>query len=172
MRLTIVQETLDQDDVTHLLRAADERSASLYPLESRHGLDVESLLRLNVIFFVARRDGQAVGCGGFAQDRHGQAELKRMFVAADARGRGIGGSILHRIETTAIKTGVGLMQLETGIKSVEAIGLYRRFGYRERPAFGSYLPDPLSIFMEKALLPEKIMQGTQGPVRKRPGAVP
>ena len=41
--------------------------------------------------------------------------------------------------------------LETGYLQTEAIGLYRRLGYAERPPFGDYLPDPLSIFMEKPL---------------------
>jgi putative acetyltransferase len=43
------------------------------------------------------------------------------------------------------------MQLETGIKQPEAIALYRKFGYAERGPFGSYQPDPLSLFMEKRL---------------------
>ncbi len=43
------------------------------------------------------------------------------------------------------------MRLETGIKSDEALGLYRRSGYIERGPFGAYRADPLSIFMEKVL---------------------
>ena len=43
------------------------------------------------------------------------------------------------------------MRLETGVKSVEAIHLYQRFGYAPRGPFGRYPPDPLCVFMEKQL---------------------
>ena len=56
------------------------------------------------------------------------------------------------LEREAAELGVTLMQLETGIKQPEAIALYREFGYTERGTFGSYQPDPLSLFMEKRLV--------------------
>jgi putative acetyltransferase len=42
-----------------------------------------------------------------------------------------------------------LLRLETGVRQPEALGLYRKLGYRERGPFGAYKPDPLSVFMEK-----------------------
>ncbi len=149
--IQITPETPDQEDVRHLLREADARSAALYPAESRHGLRAEALAGLAAVFFVARRDGHAVGCGGFVPGGDGEAELKRMFVRESVRGRGIGRSILRTIEAAATARGMHLMQLETGMLSVEALGLYRAFGYRERGPFGAYRPDPLSVFMEKRL---------------------
>jgi len=80
-------------------------------------------------------------------------KLKRIFVNPEVRGRGVGARIVETIEQAARCDGVRLMQLETGVKSVEAIGLYRRLGYRERGPFGAYGPDPLSVFMEKRLEP-------------------
>lgn len=74
-----------------------------------------------------------------------------MFVRPAARSRGIGKALLNVAEAVAVGQGVRLMQLETGVKSTEAIGLYRRLGYRERGPFGHYIPDPLSVFMEKTL---------------------
>jgi putative acetyltransferase len=53
------------------------------------------------------------------------------------------------LETELRKRGVSLFRLETGIRQPEALGLYRKLGYRERGPFGSYRPDPLSVFMEK-----------------------
>jgi ribosomal protein S18 acetylase RimI-like enzyme len=72
-----------------------------------------------------------------------------MFVADAARGRGAGHALLRRIEETARREGVRVLSLETGIRNAEALALYRRAGFRERGPFGSYLPDPLSVFMEK-----------------------
>ncbi|MGK9170315.1 GNAT family N-acetyltransferase [Inquilinus limosus] len=151
MALTIARETPDQPEVHALLEQADRRSAGLYPAESRHGLDVGALLALQVRFPVARLDGRAVGCGGYAPDGNGAAELKRIFVATEARGLGIGRALLEALEAEARCEGIRLLRLETGVKSTEALGLYRRFGYRETGPFGAYGPDPLSVFMEKAL---------------------
>jgi putative acetyltransferase len=74
-----------------------------------------------------------------------------MFVDPATRGLKVGRDLLARIEDEARGLGVRLIQLETGIHQPEAIGLYRRFGYRDCGPFGSYGPDPLSLFMEKTL---------------------
>ncbi len=150
--LAIGQETPDQPDVRRLLDQADARSASLYPTESRFGLTLGELLSQGVRFFVAREDGQAVGCGGYALMPDRLAELKRIFVAPGARGQGCGSQIVLALEQAAQAEEVGSLLLETGIKSVEAIGLYGRLGYARRGPFGRYGPDPLSVFMEKMLV--------------------
>jgi len=103
-----------------------------------------------VRFFVARLDGEAVGCGAL-RIAHGYGELKRMYVAPAARGHRIGRRILDRIEAAARAEGLACLRLETGIYQPEALALYRSAGYAERDAFGAYAPDPLSVFMEKIL---------------------
>jgi putative acetyltransferase len=45
------------------------------------------------------------------------------------------------------------MRLETGVLQKAAIGLYVSLGYDHIQPFGSYLDDPLSLFMEKYLVP-------------------
>lgn len=150
---SIAQETPCQDEVLSLLRQSDAYAESLYPPESNHMIDVEALAAPAVRFFVARLDGRAVGCGALVLGDAGQAELKRMFIDPAARGRGGGRGILEAIEDIARREGVRLIRLETGTLNHEALALYRRFGYRERGPFGGYGPDPLSVFMEKALSP-------------------
>lgn len=102
-------------------------------------------------FFVARRAGQAVGCGGYALAPGRWAELKRIFVVPAARGASVGRHLITAIERGAKGEGVAGLLLETGVRSVEAIGLYRRLGYAGRGPFGAYGLDPLSVFMEKPL---------------------
>lgn len=149
--LTLEREVPDQPEVEDLLDQADARSASLYPTGSRFGPTLADLLAQDVRFFVARRAGQVVGCGGYALAPGGWAELKRIFVVPAARGAGVGRRIVSVIEHGAKGEGVAGLFLETGVRSVEAIGLYRRLGYVERGPFGAYGPDPLSVFMEKPL---------------------
>ncbi|MDR6292049.1 MULTISPECIES: GNAT family N-acetyltransferase [Inquilinus] len=151
MTTAISLESPRQDAVLDLIRQSDAYAASLYPAESNHMLDLGALDRPAVRFFVARRDGRVVGCGALVVGGDGQAELKRMFVDPATRGLKVGRDLLARIEGEARSLGVTLIQLETGIRQPEAIGLYRRFGYRDRGPFGDYGPDPLSVFMEKAL---------------------
>jgi len=151
MSLLIVQESPDQPEVVLLLEASDARSAELYPVESRYGLDLAGLLVKGVKFFVARMNGQAVGCGGYELGEDASAELKRIFVLPAARGRGVGQRLILVLEDAAMAEGVTLMRLETGVKSDEALRLYERHGYARRGVFGDYPDDPLSVFMEKRL---------------------
>ncbi len=79
------------------------------------------------------------------------AELKRMWVVPEARGRGISKAILADLEARTIGAGHSLLRLETGIDSHEALALYERKGFVRRGPFDDYREDPLSVFMEKQL---------------------
>jgi putative acetyltransferase len=138
----------DRDDVRHLIAASDFYLASLYPAESNHLTDIAALAAPDVTFLAALRAGAAVGCGALVRTGPGECELKRMFVAAPDRGRGLGRRILRALETIA-GAEKRLVRLETGVKQKEAIALYRSVGFLEIEPFGSYTPDPLSVFMEK-----------------------
>ncbi|MGH7368189.1 MAG: GNAT family N-acetyltransferase [Candidatus Rokuibacteriota bacterium] len=149
--VTLAVESPRQADVEALLAALDSYQGALYPAESNHFLDVAALAAPNVRFFVARRGGQALGCGALRIDAAGYGELKRLFVRPEARGLRLGRRLLDRIEEEARRERLGCLRLETGIHQAEALGLYRAAGYAERGAFGEYKPDPLSVFMEKSL---------------------
>lgn len=134
-----------------LLRALDAYLEALYPAISNHILPIETLCAPNVAFFVARRDGAAVGCGALLIEQAGTAEVKRMFVTPAARGQGVGRQILRCIEERAAREGLALIRLETGIHQADARALYRAFGYADCGPFGQYFADPLSVFMQKRL---------------------
>lgn len=151
MILTIAEEPPRQPDVEALLHQSDLYAAALYPAESNHMIDLTSLERAGVSFFVARLGALAVGCCALVEAGDGTAEIKRLFVSEAARGRKAGRALLARIEARAAERGIGTIRLETGILQPEAIGLYRTSGYVEIPPFGTYQPDPLSLFMEKTV---------------------
>jgi putative acetyltransferase len=144
-------ESPRQGDVIELIRALDAYQAALYPAESNHLLPIEALAAPDVRFFVARRAGEALGCGALRIDSAGYGEVKRMFVMPRARGLKLGRRILERIEAAAREERLHCLRLETGIDQPEALGLYRAAGFAERGPFGEYGPDPLSVFMEKPL---------------------
>lgn len=148
--VSIAIENPDQPDVVALLQVADDWYATLYPAESNHLFDVATLQQCDIAFFVARDGGELLGFGAVA-DRGDYAEIKRMYLAPVARGRKLGRRILEALEAHAAQNGQNCLRLETGIHQPEAIGLYRSAGYRDIGPFGSYGPDPLSLFMEKRL---------------------
>ena len=138
-------------DVLALLGQSDAYHARLYPAASNHLVGGGELTRHNVRFLVARSAGLAVGCGALLLGREGEAEIKRMFVAAHLRGHQLGRQILAALERQALAEGVDIVRLETGVWQPAALALYRSHGYVERGPFGSYAADPLSTFFEKRL---------------------
>ncbi|WP_296946263.1 GNAT family N-acetyltransferase [uncultured Massilia sp.] len=149
--MIINAETPNQPDVLSMLARLDAYCAALYPAESNHLLDVDALMRDDVLFLVARGvDGAAVGCAALV-NRAGYGELKRMFVDETLRGRGTGRQLLEHIAMFARMAGLQVLRLETGIHQPEAIALYERFGFVRIAPFGDYRPDPLSLFMEMRL---------------------
>jgi putative acetyltransferase len=149
--VVIARETPDQPEVLAFLAASDLYAASLYPAESNHLLDVAALLEPQVRFLVARRAGMAIGCGALVVNRDSTAEIKRMWVAPQARGAHLGRRLLAALEQLGAAERIATLQLETGIHNTEALALYRSAGFVEIGPFGAYAPDPLSVFMEKRL---------------------
>jgi putative acetyltransferase len=140
----------DPRDFIAFLQASDDYAASLYPAESNHMLDVETLLRPQMNFFGVRVDGEVKGCGGF-WTHDDCIEIKRVWIDPSARGLGLSRKLMTVLENEARALGFKIARLETGISQPEALGLYRALGYVERSPFGNYKLDPLSVFMEKAL---------------------
>jgi putative acetyltransferase len=141
------------DDVRLLIDEIEAELAAQYPPEQRHGLALDAIFQPHVRFFLARRQGAAVGCGGVALFPD-FAEVKRMYVRDTARGQGVADAILARIEQEVRSAGLSVLRLETGTRQIAAMRLYARAGFRECQAFGDYaLKAPQSIassvFFEK-----------------------
>jgi GNAT superfamily N-acetyltransferase len=150
MAVSVKEETPDQPEVRAFLTASEAFSAKLYPPESNHMLPLEALLDPVIRFFVARRNGLAVGCGGVLL-ADGFGELKRFFVSEAARGFGVGTRLVAAVEEAARLAGISVLRLETGVYSAAALALYRKTGFRPCEAFAPYGPDPMSVFMQKSL---------------------
>lgn len=86
-------------------------------------------------FLVGSIDGEAVACGAVKTIGLGVASLKRMWVADDVRGLGIGRRMLEALEAEARALGLDTLRLETNSALAEAISLYGKAGYREVARF-------------------------------------
>jgi len=91
------------------------------------------------IFLVIRLGADPVGCGGFKPMPPDAAYLKRMWVAPEARGHGLGKRLLAALEERARALGYRKIRLETEQSLTEAQQLYRRNGYLEVPPFNDEL---------------------------------
>ena len=103
------------------------------------------------VFLVVRDEGRAIGCGGVCRFDETRAELKRMYVVPDARGRGLGRQLLVELEAEARRLGYAGIVLETGDRQPEALGLYESAGYERIPCYGIYATRALSLCFEKHL---------------------
>lgn len=154
--VTVEALSPDHAGAARLLRMSDDYMASLYPAQSNHLESSAALAQANVAFFGAYCDKELVGCGAVKvrYDDGVYGEIKRVFVVAAHRGKGISIKIMDKLEAHLLSLGISVARLETGTRQPEALGLYAKLGYTERPPFGGYPPDPLSIFMERQLAAE------------------
>ena len=151
--LRIEEALAATDEVRLLIGELEAVLAAEYPPEQRHGFSIDAIFQPHVRFFLARRHGAAVGCGGVALFPD-FAEVKRMFVRGTARGQGVADALLARIEDEVRGAGLSMLRLETGTRQIAAMRLYIRTGFRECPAFGDYALKPpqsvaASVFFEK-----------------------
>lgn len=151
MSTVITQEPPNTPEAIQLIDELEAYLTPMYPQESRHGYSVEKLIKQGVIFFVMRRDGVAVGCGGVQLFGTEYAEVKRMYVRPQFRGLGLAKLMLDKLSAHTLQQGIDTLRLETGIHQHEAIRLYEGYGFQRRPPFGEYTNDPLSIYYEKKI---------------------
>jgi DNA-binding MarR family transcriptional regulator len=86
-------------------------------------------------FFVAYLHGEAIGCGAVKHHGDAPAEIKRMWIAPQARGLGLGRRLLEKLEACALAGGARVAHIETSAVLTEALALYRSAGWIEVPPF-------------------------------------
>ena len=100
---------------------------------------------------VARIDGVPAGCGCFKTYSDDMVEIKRMFVPARYRGRGVARAILLELESWAAELGYRSAVVETGVLQPEAIRLYEAGGYIRIPNYPPYEGVEESLCFRKSL---------------------
>ncbi|MGH9134614.1 MAG: GNAT family N-acetyltransferase [Ilumatobacteraceae bacterium] len=160
----VVERTsLEDPDTLDLIAHLNDELTRQYddPTDNFFGLDPDEVTGGAGVVVVGRLDGRAVACGALrridAIDGTGvaTAELKRMYVAPDARGHKLGAAVVDRLELEAGALGIERLVLETGSRQLEAIGLYERAGFTTRDRWGEYANAPHSRCYEKRLQPRR-----------------
>ncbi len=136
--------------VQALIWELDEYQESLYPAESNHLDSLAELKKSHVFVIGAFSETVLVGIGA-VKNQGDYGEIKRMYVSPKFRGKRVGDAILDALEDQLLDAGIRTARLETGIHQPDAIRFYEKHGYRQRSPFGTYKPDPQSLFFEKQL---------------------
>jgi DNA-binding MarR family transcriptional regulator/GNAT superfamily N-acetyltransferase len=86
-------------------------------------------------FFVAYLHGEPIGCGAVKHHPDAPAEIKRMWIAPQARGLGLGRRLLGTLESCARDTGASVARIETNSDLTQALTLYTSAGWTEVEPF-------------------------------------
>lgn len=119
--------------------------------EVQNEYDQYNFIEFNEDVIIAYEDKAAVACGCFKEFDADTVEIKRMFVRKEYRGKGISRIILNELEARALEKGYKKAILETGIKQLEAVGLYSKNGFKKIENYGQYTDLPMSICFSKEL---------------------
>lgn len=148
--ISVMRTDSDNQDFIDLVKYLDA------DLAERDGSDHSFYAQFNKInkikyVIVAYENGKPVGCGAIKEYAPKIMEIKRMYTAPESRGKGIASKILTELENWASELSYEKCILETGKKQPEAIGLYKKNGYKLIPNYGQYAEIENSVCFEKVV---------------------
>lgn len=100
---------------------------------------------------VAYDEDIPVGSAGFKKYDDECAEVKRVFIKREYRGKGISKKLMELLEERAKNKGYKYLILESGEPLAAAMSLYRKIGYKVIPNYGQYKDMSDSVCMKKEL---------------------
>ncbi len=152
--MKIKLDNLKSDEIAQFLEAHLDDMRSVSPPDSKHALDIDALRSPGITFWSVYEGQKLVGCGALKEIDSLNGEIKSMRVCDSVRGTGLGSKILTHIIDAAKGRGYVTLKLETGsMRFFEpARKLYLKHGFNYCPPFGTYQPDPNSVFMELQII--------------------
>ncbi len=152
--LSLIETDVAAPATRDLIAALDAELLLRYPNELPNGIDADAFRAAEGCMVLAWIDGVAVGCAAFRPLAPDTIEIKRVFVRAGQRGRGVSKQLLAWLEQRALQRGFIRAVLETGVLQPEAIALYRSAGYTPIACFTPYTDNPSSVCFGKDLDPD------------------
>ncbi|WP_293891321.1 GNAT family N-acetyltransferase [Flavobacterium sp.] len=147
--ISIQKTTSDNPDFKNLTRLFDEYLVDIDGDEKDFFAQYNQIYLEHVIVYYENE--KALGCGAFKEYEPKVAEIKRMFVLTEQRGKGIAVAILNELENWAKAESYDFCILETSIRLESAIALYKKSGYKRIPNYGQYIGVESSVCMKKNL---------------------
>eukprot|EP00834_Sanchytrium_tribonematis_P007865 NODE_789_length_3873_cov_0.228405.p3 type:complete len:164 gc:universal NODE_789_length_3873_cov_0.228405:3070-3561(+) len=157
LSITISKESninqLKSKEVHHIMQKGINFYQELYPEggnASEYLTNMDELISKNASIYVAKSNQSIIGMGAVIY-YDGYAEFKRLYVDPSMRGHGIGKSIFLALENDVKFNQCNKICLETGIRQLKAIKLYKSLGYTEVEPYGDHEAYSLCIFLSKSL---------------------
>lgn len=119
------------------------------PPGSVYALDLSGLQRPDVSFYTVWEGDDLMAMGALKQVCASTGEVKSMRTANAHLRRGAAAFLLEYLIKTARKRGYKRLSLETGSGAAfePALALYRRYGFKDGPAFGDYAASSFNQFL-------------------------
>jgi putative acetyltransferase len=145
----IIPGDFSDERIIDLLTTHFATMRSTGPAESCHVLPIDAMMVPELAFWAAWDGDDLLGVGAVLALSADHGEIKSMHTAQAQRGRGTGKAILRHLIETSRQRGMTRLSLETGAMDffLPARTLYERHSFTYCPPFGSYVPDPNSVFM-------------------------
>lgn len=102
------------------------------------------------LFLIYSQENQPIGCVGIRKLDDSICELKRMYLKASFRGKGIGKRMMEESIKAARKMGYEKIRLDTLATMTPAIKLYKKYDFHEIAPY-RFNPIEGAIYFEKAL---------------------
>jgi GNAT superfamily N-acetyltransferase len=152
--ITVMRAALADGVSRALIEALNAELTGLYPEPGANHfqLNPEETAKGRGAFLVVYRGEAPVGCGALRLLDAETGELKRMYVSPSERGKGLGRRLVAELEAEARALGIRRLVLETGVRQLAALALYRATGFQPIPLYGEYHLSPgTSVCLGKEL---------------------
>lgn len=138
-------------------------TAPLVPAEAHHywrKAAGEAAAGHKIIFAALDRTGRIIGLAQLALEprsngRH-RAEVQKVMVRHDARGRGTGAALMKRLEKEARTQGRTLLFLDTSVGSGGAVEFYVRLGYTLAGGIPDFAANPDGTLAANAIFYKRL----------------
>lgn len=140
-------------DFIHLCELLDDNLNEIVGGEKQRSQYVQynTLTHIHDVFLVYDNE-YPIACASFKHYDDEIAEVKRVFVRKEYRGKGISKQLLTSLEKKAKDKGYQSLILETGNMLKEANQLYLKLGYEIIDNYGQYKDMKDSVCMKKNLV--------------------
>lgn len=92
------------------------------------------------VFLLAREGDASLGCVSLKAVDPTLGEVKRLWVAPEARGQGLARRLMEEVEAFARRAGMTHLRLDTNSALTEALALYRKTGWQPTAPFTRAFP--------------------------------
>lgn len=149
--ITIKRTDSNNPDFINLVGQLDKYLADIFGVKQKY-YDQFNIINNSNTVVIAYENNLPVGCGCLREFDTNTVEVKRMFVPAAHRNKGIATAILLELEEWAKELGYINIILETGTLLTEANNLYQKHNFHVTEKWGQYVGVETSVCMKKILV--------------------